>query len=110
MDGPNIYWASAVLILGLIASYPSSISTHLFSGLPPFLLAAARVEIWAVCILVAAGLIAFGRPLLKFDANALAERRTTLWSRIWAFPLRTLVFVACGAYLYYLVLGTQNVP
>lgn len=109
MNGPNIYWAAAVLILGLIASYPSSVSTHLVSSLSPFVLAVVRLEIWAVSMLVAAGLVAFRSPLRKLDASVLADRRVTMWTKIWAFPLRTLVFVACGAYLYYLYLGMQHV-
>jgi hypothetical protein len=110
LSRPKVYWAVGVLVFGFLASYPAAYSSGLFARLPPFVLAAIRLEIWAMAILVATAVVAFGSPLQKLDEQALATRRATLRSRVWVSPLRTLFIASLGVYLYVLFRQIPHVP
>jgi hypothetical protein len=94
--GRNTRWGLAILGLGFVSSYPSAASSQILASLPKFIVAAIRLEIWAIAIIAASCVYAFANPLEKLEA-----RVSQRWN-LWIFPLRTLFLLALLLYGYFL--------
>jgi hypothetical protein len=65
--GRNAAIAVALLLVGVVLSYPSAISNALLARVPQYEAAAIRVDIWALAFLAASSTFGFAAPLHKME-------------------------------------------
>jgi hypothetical protein len=90
--GRNVTWAIVLLAVGVITSYPSTISNGYFDGVSPDHMGYVRVDIWAIAVLASYLAFAFLSPLRRMAGDERAMPRR--WKSL-------AVFVLLGAVLLY---------
>jgi hypothetical protein len=96
-DARNIGPPFVVLVIGLIASFPSSVSDQLLSGAGRWMFL-ARAEIWAVATLGATVLFSFGGRLTAYPIDQPRERASGS-TRLTNLVLQIIILV----WMYYAV-------
>jgi hypothetical protein len=74
--GRNAALALAVLLVGVVLSYPSPISSTLVAPFSATYSGVIRADIWALAFLIAFAIFIFGSPLQKVDGRTHASPRS----------------------------------
>jgi hypothetical protein len=106
LNGRNVKFALAILVIAFIASFPSSPSDAILGSLQRPWIAIARAAIWATAIWLSLGVFMYGAPLRALEEGRPLQPTLTL-----SWRLSRLAFMLLLLFWMYVVWrGLMNAP